>query len=186
VRVDILASRTLPGDLDAMSAIQSARAGDPAGLAQLYSTHGPGLYRLAFRLTGSREDAEDVVHDLFVALPEALSKYEERGRLKGWLRQIVSRLALLKVRSRKRRESDLPCLSGMSQGHDNDSVLETIALRAAVDALPDDLRMVLVLKDVEGYAHSEIAHLLGISIGASRVRLYRARRVVRNAMGSTP
>src|SRR5213592_1845061 len=61
--------------------VGGVRDGDPAALGLLYDAFGAGLFRLAYRLTGTREDAEDVVHDVFVGLPEALTRYEERGRL---------------------------------------------------------------------------------------------------------
>jgi RNA polymerase sigma-70 factor (ECF subfamily) len=61
------------------SLIAEARTGSPDALAGLYLEHGAALFRLAYRLVGTREDAEDVVHDVFVGLPEALQRYEERG-----------------------------------------------------------------------------------------------------------
>ena len=60
--------------------IEALRAGRPDALAALYREHGAALYRLAYRLTGSRHDAEDVVHDMFVGLPEALRRYILRTR----------------------------------------------------------------------------------------------------------
>ncbi len=61
------------------ASIDRARTGDPEALASLYRAHGAALYRLAYRLTGTSQDAEDVVHDVFVGLPEALGRYEERA-----------------------------------------------------------------------------------------------------------
>src|SRR5213594_4272154 len=83
--------------------VEHARDGDPAALGTLYDAFGTGLFRLAYRLTGSREDAEDVVHDVFVGLPEALERYEERGSFGGWLKRVTARVALMKLRSGKRR-----------------------------------------------------------------------------------
>src|SRR6266480_7892321 len=83
--------------------VGGVRNGDPAALGLLYDAFGAGLFRLAFRLTGTREDAEDVVHDVFVGLPEALTRYEERGRLGAWLRRVTARVALMRQRKRQRR-----------------------------------------------------------------------------------
>ncbi len=63
------------------SLIAEARAGSPDALSALYLEHGAALFRLAYRLVGGREDAEDVVHDVFVGLPEALRRYEDPRRL---------------------------------------------------------------------------------------------------------
>lgn len=159
--------------------IDRARTGEPGALAALYQDHGATLYRLAYRLTGTREDAEDVVHDVFVGLPEALQRYEERGSFVGWLKRVTARVALMRLRSgKRRREVALDDAAGQPEVHDS----ENIALRAAVDALPDPLRAVLVLKEVEGYSHAEVGELLGISTGASRVRLNRAMRRLRKTL----
>src|SRR3989442_15821828 len=85
------------------ASIDGARTGDPEALASLYRTHGAALHRLAYRLTGTRQDAEDLVHDVFVGLPEALERYEERGSLTGWLRRGKTRGALMRLRARRRR-----------------------------------------------------------------------------------
>src|SRR2546426_9139750 len=83
--------------------IEGVRAGSPDALAALYLEHGAALFRLAYRVVGAREDAEDVVHDVFVGLPEALQRYEERGSLAGWLKRVTARVALMRLRSGKRR-----------------------------------------------------------------------------------
>jgi len=160
--------------------IDGARTGDPEALASLYRTHGAVLYRLAYRLTGTPQDAEDVVHDVFVGLPEALGRYEERGSFASWLKQVTARVALMRLRARARRrevglEAMLPTAAPPLDS-------ASVALRAAVDALPDPLRAVLVLKEIEGYSHAEVGELLGISVGASRVRLNRAMRRLRKTL----
>src|SRR5439155_24621100 len=83
--------------------IDGARTGDREALASLYRTHGAVLYRLAYRLTGTPQDAEDVVHDVFVGLPEALARYEERGKLTSWLKRGTARVARGRGRGRARR-----------------------------------------------------------------------------------
>src|SRR5881628_1530907 len=95
------------------SLIAEARAGSPDALATLYLEHGAALFRLAYRLVGGREDAEDVVHDVFVGLPEALRRYEERGRLGSWLKRVVARVALMRLRQvGRRREVSLDAVAG--------------------------------------------------------------------------
>src|SRR6266540_3766472 len=99
---------TAPEDL-----VRGIRQGDPRALGALYDAFAGGLFRLAYRLTGSRQDAEDVVHDVFVGLPEALGRYEERGRLDAWLRRVTARVALMRLRrSNHRREVELEGADG--------------------------------------------------------------------------
>lgn len=166
---------------DPSKVAEQARGGSSAALGALYRQFGPGLFRLAYRLTGSSEDAEDVVHDVFVGLPEALGRYEERGRLDAWLKRLTARVALMRLRAGRRRAAirleDHEAATEPQRGS------ETGDLQAAVDALPTSLRSVLVLKEVEGYSHSEIAGMLGISPVASRVRLMRAMSRLRWILG---
>src|SRR5881628_1217079 len=162
------------------SLIAEARAGSPDALSALYLEHGAALFRLAYRLVGGREDAEDVVHDVFVGLPEALRRYEERGSFGGWLKRVTARVALMKLRSgKRRREVTLDNAVGQAGPP---AISDRDGLQAAVNTLPDQLRAVLVLKEIEGYAHAEIAELLGISEGASRVRLTRALKMLREEL----
>ena len=160
--------------------VAAARRGEAGALAALYHSHGGAVFRLAYRLTGTREDAEDVVHDVFVGLPEALRRYEERGALESWLKRVTARVALMRLRQReRRREVNLDAVAGHRSQEPQGG---QSGLQEAVDALPDGLRSVLVLKEIEGYSHGEVAALLGISEGASRVRLLRAIRSLRRLL----
>src|SRR5438094_7528073 len=93
---------TSAGNGSSASLIAEARAGSPDALSALYLEHGAALFRLAYRLVRAREDAEDVVHDVFVGLTEALRRYEERGSLVGWLQRVTARVALISLRSGER------------------------------------------------------------------------------------
>ena len=157
----------------------AARRGEAWALAELYQAHGPAVFRLAYRLTRTREDAEDVVHDMFVGLPEMLQRYEERGALQSWLKRVTVRMSLMRLRqSNRRREITMDDLAEQAAPEKHAHA----GLQEAVDALPDNLRSVLVLKEIEGYSHSEVASLLGISAGTSRVRLLRAMRRLRQIL----
>ena len=169
-----------PSDLDAVLVARTV-GGDRDALGLLYQRYAGRLTLLAARLLCGREDAEDVVQDLFVGLPETLAGYRDQGRLEGWLRRATVNLALKRLRTAsRRREEDLlsttPC-SPVSA--DSDAIL----VRRAVESLPDSLRAVVILKVVEGYSHTEIGELLGISRGASEVRLTRALEKLRQRIG---
>jgi RNA polymerase sigma-70 factor (ECF subfamily) len=163
--------------------LQRVRAGDPDGIAELYDRHADALYRTAYRVSGSRHDAEDIVHDLFVGLPEALKRYEERGNLGAWLTRVVVRLALMRARSNgRRRLASMAEVENVASAGRTDARLEHAEVNAAVQALPASLRLVFTLKQVEGFSHEEVAGMLGISTGASRVRLARAIRLLRRSL----
>jgi RNA polymerase sigma-70 factor (ECF subfamily) len=164
--------------------LRRVRAGDPDGIAELYDRHAEALYRTAYRVSGSRHDAEDIVHDLFVGLPEALKRYEERGNLQAWLTRIVVRLALMRARANsRRRTASIAEAEHVASAGRTDARLDRSEVNAAVMALPASLRLVFTLRQVEGFSHDEVAGMLGISTGASRVRLARAIRLLRRSLG---
>lgn len=155
--------------------MRAARNGEAGALAELYRRFAPSLMAVAYRLLTSREAAEDVLHDVFVGLPEALRKYEERGRLGAWLKRVTVRVALSALRH-EQTASRLESVHWPSPVRDPHAKL---TLEAAVAALPDSLRAVLVLKEIEGFSHAEVAAMLGITKGASEVRLHRALAALR-------
>lgn len=163
--------------------IERTRAGEPDALAALYERYARPIIGLAYRITGSMEDAEDVLHDVFLGLPETLHRYEERGNFEGWLKRVAARVALTRIRTRSRRRevAMTPLAEPATEASDN-AVANQAALEQAIAALPDNLRVVFVLKEIEGYSHAEIASLLGIKTGTSEVRLCRAVKKLRKLL----
>jgi RNA polymerase sigma-70 factor, ECF subfamily len=171
--------RELPAP-DDPTLLAAVRAGSAEALGLLYSRHADMVFGAAFRMLGSRADAEDVLQDIFVGLPEALQGYEDHGRFAHWLKRVAVRAALMRLRARERRREEpielMPELP--SAGGETSEIVERIAAQRAIATLPDALRTVFLLKEVEGYSHREIAALLGISSSASAVRLFRAWRAI--------
>ena len=159
--------------------ISKVKSGDVEALAEIYARYSRSLMATAYRLTGNVADAEDVLHDVFLGLPEALRQYDERGTAESWLKRLTARVALSRIRSRaQRRESSIgeePSLDRHASSPINDDWL----VRRAIDSLPEPLREVFVLKEMEGYSHSEIASMLGITVANSEVRLHRAVKALR-------
>src|SRR5215210_3996170 len=88
--------------------ISRVKSGDADALADIYARYSRVLMGTAFHLTGNAADAEDVLHDVFLGLPEALRHYEERGTIESWLKRLTARVALSRIRSREsRRETSL-------------------------------------------------------------------------------
>ena len=163
--------------------LPAVRAGDPDALAACYQAHAPALMALALRLTGSRQDAEDIVHDVFVGLPEALARYDERGQFKAWIGRVTTRVALMRQRQiRKRGDVSLVGIAEPATSTpDGDPMLQEKVLKALATLTPP-LRHVFVLRVIEGYSHAEIAGLLEISANASEVRLHRAVQQLRRLL----
>jgi RNA polymerase sigma-70 factor (ECF subfamily) len=140
------------------------------------------LLRLAVRLTRDPAEAADAVHDVFVGLPAALASYEERGQLPAWLRRVTARTVIQRARSRRRSE-----LRDGSYADERPGVIASndgiVTAEDALARLPLSLRSVVVLKELEGLSHGEIAKTLGISATASRLRLWRGLEKLRHLLG---
>jgi RNA polymerase sigma-70 factor (ECF subfamily) len=171
--------------------LEEVRGGSIEALGELYSRYSDLVYGLAYRVTGSRVEAEDVLQDLFVGLPHALRNYSERDRFEGWLKRVVVRTALMRIRAvRRKREEPLEELSphggAYAAGQSDPGLhpIDRIALQRVLERLPEMYRIVFVLKEIEGYSHLEIAELLGISSGNSATRLSRAWTILRKEVES--
>lgn len=163
--------------------LAGARGGDHDALTDIFRRYSQQVLDVAFRLTSSRDEAEDVLQDVFVGLPEALRGYDGTGSLGAWMRRLATRAALLRLRSDRRRLKwqQRAAMEGRSEERPP-SVESRITLQRYLERMPSDLRVVYVLKEVEGYAHADIAELLGITAGASEVRLHRARRFLKDRL----
>jgi RNA polymerase sigma factor (sigma-70 family) len=164
--------------------LSRARKADPEAIATLYREYREVLYRAALRITQSHHDAEDLLHDLFVSLPKKLQSFENRGSLEGWLRRITVRAALATVAA---REPGAHLRTEVNRGADVERrVLDRVTLHKALRELPAMYREVLILKEVEGRPHREIASMLGITVANSKVLLHRGRDRMKAILSAPP
>lgn len=160
---------------------------DEFAFRALYRAATPSAYGLALRLAGGdAAEAAEVVQEAWVRALERVDRFDG-GAWTPWLRGFVVNCWRERVRRRTRRmEADLPDDQPAGAGGDPaDPLVDAAAVRAAVLALPDRYRAVLLLHDVEGYTHDEIAALLGIVPGTSKSQLARARAALRASLGET-
>jgi len=161
-------------------------AGDRVAARELYDAHAPRVYRLAFRLTGDGDLARESTQDVFVKAFRQLVNFRGDAALATWLHRItvtVSANAMRKVKRLRERETDLDQrdASGSLRSDDVDPVLRD-KLHRAIDALPEIYRMTLIMHDIEGYTHIEIAQSLGVAEGTCKSRLSLARAKLRAAL----
>lgn len=160
-----------------------ARAGEPDALGEIFHEYADRMLGVAAGILGSGDEGQDVVQDIFVGLPEALLGYDGSGPLAAWLRRLTVRSALVRLRSEKRRARWHRQAAAETPGQHRPGAVEArITLERVVSRMPRELRAVYLLKEVEGHSHGEIAELLGISPGASEVRLHRARRFLKDRL----
>jgi len=165
---------------------QISEQGNESAFRQLYRRHSPAIYGLLLRLLGGREpEAQDLLQETWVRAVERLSSFRWESALRTWLCGIAVHCA----REQQRRESKLS-LEPLDEPGDLAAVGPRPDLGGRLDwerairGLPNGYRQVLVLCDIEGYTHKEVAALLGISAGTSKSQLARARRALRTWCGT--
>ena len=150
--------------------------------------HSARVYRLAYRLSGNRQDAEDLTQETFVRVFRSLTEFTP-GTFEGWLHRITTNLFLDMVRRRQRIRfealpEDTERLPGAVPSPEQvyaDTHLDP-RVEAALAALAPDFRAAVVLCDIEGLTYEEIAATLGVKIGTVRSRIHRGRVQLREAL----
>ena len=150
---------------------------------ELMLRHQASVFRLAYRVLGSREDAEDATQETFLRAYGRLETCRDRGKFWPWLRRITLNLCLDRMPKTAQCEylDDLPDKEGSSGDPVEDEVLKQAEfedIRKAVTGLPDAYRAVVVLRYQEELSHKEIAEALGETLPAVQVRLHRARKML--------
>jgi RNA polymerase sigma-70 factor (ECF subfamily) len=156
---------------------------------EVVRTHADRVYRLAYRLSGNRADAEDLTQETFVRVFRSLAEYQP-GTFEGWLHRITTNLFLDMVRRRQRIRFDaLPedvndRLASKEPGPEVAYELNNLdpEIQQALASLPEDFRVAVVLCDLEQLSYEEIAATLNVKVGTVRSRIHRGRVLLRNAL----
>jgi RNA polymerase sigma-70 factor (ECF subfamily) len=192
----------VPIDAD-VGLVERLRDGDPAALEPLMERYASRVFRVAYGITRSEADAEEVVQDVFLTLFRKIGSFEGRSALGTWIYRVATNAALLKRRGKRaqvevsledclptfgedgHREGDRTLLmADWSDTPEQDFVSrETRAVVSrAIDALPPHYRAVLVLRDVEGLSNEEVAEAIDESVASVKSRLHRARMALRELL----
>jgi len=156
--------------------------GDEAAFRELYRAHTPRLYAFVLRILGGDErDAEDVVQETWIRAVEKLGQFRWEARFGTWLTGIGLNISrnLIRRKTRRRETSERPVQALGARRPDD----ERIDLERALGLLPAGQRHVVVLHDVEGWKHREIADRLGVTEGTSKSQLFAGRRALRALLG---
>jgi RNA polymerase sigma-70 factor, ECF subfamily len=179
--------RERPGDdTDLLARL---RSGEPRAFEDLVRTYQHRVFGVALRMLGSRAEAEDVAQEVFLRVHRAIGDFRGEAKLSTWLYGIASNLCLNRLASadrRRVRHDDEALLQAATDAPDATAVVERgeleNALRDAIASLPDERRIVVVLRDLEGLSYEEIAEALGLEPGTVRSRLHRARMDLKSKM----
>jgi len=173
---------------------------DQARFTELAMEHMPSLYTAALRMTRNPADAEDLVQETYLKAYRAFGTFQEGTNVKAWLYRILTNTYINSYRAKKRRpeETDiddvenlylyrrLGGLEGAASGRSaEDEVLDHFTetdVKEAIEALPEQFRMAVLLGDVEGFSYKEIASILDVPIGTVMSRLHRGRRALQKQL----
>jgi len=195
-------SSVAPGarvDVDA-DLVAALRAEAPDAAERLVERFGDRVYRLAMRITGSREDAEEAAQDALWTAARKIAMFKGESAFGSWIYRITANAAYQKLRTRRQKSAEiamddvLPALDGdgrhfepmddWSNRVDEQALQGELrrVLQQAIDGLPADYRTALVLHDVEGLSNPDIAEALNISLPAVKSRVHRSRLFVRKQL----
>jgi len=182
---------------DEEALLQGLKNGDHHACACMLKRYAPRVYAVALRMMGDPDEAEEVLQDTFISACKNISSFEGRSALNTWLHRIATNAALMRLRKRKDREVSLDSPIEILDGEDIPRQIEDWAfqpahqvldsetrdvIEQAVAELPDTLRTVFILRDIQGYNTAETADMLNISVSAAKVRLHRARLRMRELL----
>lgn len=160
--------------------LERAVAGDTRAFERLYRRHVDRVHALCLRLTGNRANAEDCTQQTFIKAWSALRHFETRSSFGTWLHRIAINVVFDQRRQRALKEEPLsPKSHAASAGQWLDTPVELGEIEAAILALPEGARDVLVLSGIYGHSHAEVAGMLGIAEGTCKAQLHRARQLLR-------
>lgn len=177
--------------------IDALRAGDRKEIARLVDAVYPAIYRLALRMVENEQDAEDVLQETFIKVIRALPSFEGRSALSTWIYRVAVNEALMLLRKRKTGVVSMDD-DGEDEGEDNEGMqivdwcclpeAEFVSaetrqqLERAINQLPPRLKVVFLLRDIEGFSVAETAEFLKISEANVKTRLVRARLKLREML----
>ena len=184
---------------DDLALVERLRRGDDAAYEELIRTHGGRMLAVARRFLRVEEDARDAVQEAFVSAFKSIDRFQGQARLSTWLHRIVVNACLMRLRTRRRKpeQSIEDLLPGyLEDGHlerpaspwrpESPDPTERSEIRKlvldSIQQLPEGYRNVLMLRDIEDLDTEETAEQMGISPGAVKTRLHRARQALRELL----
>jgi RNA polymerase sigma-70 factor, ECF subfamily len=177
--------------------VQALKAGHQAAYAELVDRYSATVYNLALRMMGDRHEAEEVLQETFISAFRAVNRFEGRSQLGTWLYRIAYNAALMRLRKRRLPTTSIDEPIWTEEGDaiprqlvdwrelpDDRALTRELrdALDTAVATLPETLRSVFVLRDIEGLSTAEVSEVLGLTETNVKVRLHRARLALREKL----
>jgi RNA polymerase sigma-70 factor (ECF subfamily) len=177
--------------------LERSKAGDVAAFEMLIEAYQKKIFNLAFRMIGNYDDAGDLAQEALIRIFKSISNFKEQSSLSTWIYRITTNVCLDEIRKKKNRkvlslDEEIHAEDGdmqrqiMSDDPLPDELMEKEELRqiisSAIDSLPEDQRLVVTLRDIQGLSYDEIARVLDCPAGTVKSRINRARFALKNVL----
>jgi RNA polymerase sigma factor, sigma-70 family len=162
--------------------IEECRKGNSKAQFRLYDQYSIAMYNLAYRILNNREDAEDILQEAFVECFRNIDSFRFESTFGAWLKKIIINRCINHIKKKKIDLTLCETLPTTSYEEEEEIVYETEKIFNSIEMLPDGYRIILTLYLIEGYDHSEISQILGISESTSKSQYSRAKEKLRNIL----
>ena len=183
-------------DVPEMELISNAMNGDSESFGELYRRHSRRIFYLCYRMVNDTDLAEDLTQEAFVHAFRRLSTFRQESRFTTWMHRIAVNTVLMFIRKRNSSIRECPLdptfgneeeapFEGQVYGRPDDTLSMTtdrVALQRAIEDLPPGYRLMLILHDIHGYEHQEIAEIFGCTTGNTKSQLHKARLRLRSVI----
>ncbi|MFN0158827.1 MAG: RNA polymerase sigma factor [Bacteroidota bacterium] len=164
--------------------VRRAQTGDKAAFELLYRGHAGRVYALCLRIIADSDRAAELTQDVFVRVWQMIGSFRWESAFASWLHRVTVNVVLVDLRSERRRTGRVMVMEELPDvGAHQSSPESAMDIEKAIGALPPQARAILVLHDIEGYRHDEIAERMGLATGTCKAQLHRARKLLREALG---
>ena len=182
--------------------IEELRKGEPEAFDQVVEDYSNQIFRLAYGITHDAMEAQDIIQDVLVTLFRKINEFQGKSSILTWLYRVTVNASLDRVRKRKRRSEILDLEEYLPKFKQDGHIAEDVVdwsqapldnllnreamekIKEAIDSLPEEMRVVLIMKDVEGFQLKQICDVLELSLPAIKSRLHRARMALRGILAS--
>ena len=162
--------------------IEDCRKGNSKAQFRLYEQYSKAMYNLAYRILNNREDAEDILQEAFVECFRNLDSFRFESTFGAWLKKIIVNKCLNHIKKKRIDLTLCETLPTTIYEEEEEVIYETRKIFKSIELLPDGYRIILTLYLLEGYDHSEISQILGISESTSKSQYSRAKEKLKNIL----
>jgi RNA polymerase sigma-70 factor (ECF subfamily) len=162
--------------------IEECRKGNSKAQFSIYKQYSRAMYNLAYRMMSNREDAEDILQEAFLECFRNIGSFRFESTFGAWLKRIIVNRCINQLRKKKADLLYFENLPADIPEEESDVVYDTTRIFKGIEMLPDGYRVILTLYLLEGYDHTEISQILGISESTSKSQYSRAKDKLRNIL----